>query len=316
MFSFLSLLAIAAVTTVAVWASRRSEAFHPIAIDESLRPLLQRARSETRVRAFVSVSMGFLIFVALWTMNQYVPESYGLPLMLAPGTAAVIGLVTFALFPPVTVESPTKRRQASLVPRRPWSYGPRWAYVLPTVAAAGVVLFAILAGLSSRPSQDGNYRAIGFELDGTFSESSPFPGWYYGIPLIAMTLCLLAATLLALSRISAAPRPALESFGEADRLLRVFSARIVMKLSSGALFSYFGGVLLFAGTTTSSAARIWNGTAFDAVQPAAALGVTEIVLGLAVLVLGGSLLTLALIDVVKVPKFSSTTDSAVQKASS
>jgi len=316
MFSLLSLLAIAAVTAVTVWTSRRSDAFHPIVIDESLRPVLQRARAETRVRALVSVGVSFLTIAALWTVNQNVPSTYGLALMLAPGTGAIIGLVTFALFPPVTVESPTTRRQASLVPRRPWSYGPRWAYILPTVAAASVVLFAILAGLSSRPSQDGNYRAIGFELDGTFSESSPFPGWYYGIPLIIMTLCLLAATLLALSRISAAPRPTLESLGEADRLLRIFSSRIVMKHGSGALFSYFGGVLLFAGITTSGAARFWNGNTFDAVQPAATLGVTEIVLGLVALVLGGSLLTFALIDMVTVPKFISTAGPAAREASS
>jgi len=315
LLALLALLAIAAVTAVAVWASQRSDAFRPIVIDESLRPVLQRARSTTRFRALVSLGVSFLTFVAVWTMNQYVPQSYGLTLMLAPGIAAIVGLVAFALFPPVTAESPTRRRQASLVPRRLWSYGPRWAYVLPTVGAAAVVLFAILAGLSSRPSQDGNYRAIGFELTGTLSESSPYPGWYYGVPVIAMTLCLLAATLLALWRISSAPRPNLESLGEADRLLRVFSARAVMKLSSGALFAYLGGVLLFAGMTTHSAATIWNGVTFDAIQPAATLGVTEIVLGLAFVVLGGSLLALAVIDVVKVPKFRPSTERAVRSAS-
>lgn len=315
-FSLLALLAIAVGTAVAVWISRRSGAFRPLVVDESFRPVLLRVRSEARVRALVSVGVGVLTFVALWAVNRYVPESYGLPLMLAPGTAAIAGLVAFALFPPVTVDSPAVRREASLVPRRPWSYGPRWAYVLPTVAAAAVVVFAVLAGASSRQSQDGHYRAIGFELDGTFSESSPFPGWYYGVPLIAMTLCLLAATSLALWRISSAPRPPLESRGEADRLLRVFSARIVMKLSSGALFSYFGGVLLFAGMATTNAARFWNGGAFEAVQPAGALGVTEIVLGLIALPLGGVLLTLALADVVTVPRFDATANAAVREESS
>jgi len=315
MFSLLTLFAIALVAAVAVWASRRSDAFRPIAIDASLQPIFQRARSETRTRAFVSIGLSFLIFVAVCALNQYTPQSYGLPLMLAPGIAAIVGLTAFAFFPAVTAQSPTRRRQASLVPRRPWSYGPRWAYILPSVAAAAVVLFAILAGLSSRPSEDGTYRTIGFELDGTTSESSPYPGWYYGVPLIAMTLCLLAATLLALWRISAAPGPTLESLGEADRLLRVFSARAVMKLSSGALFTYFGGVLLYAGQATTNAATFWNGSNSVTLQPAATLGVTEVVLGLAFVVLGGSLLTLAVVDVSRVPKFSSESDPAEVSAS-
>lgn len=67
--------------------------------------------------------------------------------------------------------------------------------------------------------------------------------------------------------------------------------------------------------TTHSAATIWNGVTFDAIQPAATLGVTEIVLGLAFVVLGGSLLALAVIDVVKVPKFRPSTERAVRSAS-
>lgn len=310
MFSLFTLFAIAAVAAIAVWASRRSDAFRPISIDASLRAVFLRARSETRTRVFVTLGLSFVIFVATCALHQYGPQYYGLPLMLAPGAAAIVGLVAFALFPPVTAQSPTRRRQASLVPRRPWSYGPRWAYILPSVAAAAVVLFAIVAGLSSRPAEDGTYRTIGFELGDMTSGAGPYPGWFYGIPLIAMTVCLLAATLLALWRISAAPAPTLESLGEADRLLRVFSARAVMKLGSGALFTYFGGVLFYAGLATTSAATFWNGANSVSLQPATTLGVTEVVLGLAFVILGGSLLTLAVVDVVRVPKFSSESDPA------
>lgn len=308
MFSLLALFAIAVVTAAAVWASRRSEAFRAIVIESSLHPVLQRARARTRFRALASLGVSFLTFLALWAVNQSVPESFGLPLMLAPGTAAIVALVVFSLFPPVTAESLTPRHQASLVRRRPWSYGPRWAYVLPTVAAAAVIVFAVFAGLSSTPDEDGTSRSIAFRLGNYESTAGPYPGWYYGVPLIVMTLCLLAATLLALWRISAAARPALESLGEVDRLLRVFSARAVMKLSSGALFAYFGGVLVFAGMSTMNAARIWNGTTYVAVQPAMMTGITEGVLGLAVLVLGGSILLLALVDVVKMPELSSQPD--------
>ena len=315
MFALLALIIIAIVTTFVLLLARRSEAFRPVRIDESLWPVLRRARSATRIRAWVSLGVSILTFAAVCAGNQFVPQYYGLPLLLAPGAAAIVGLVAFALFPRVTAEIPTRRREANLVPRRLWSYGPGWAYVLPTVAGSAVILFAILAGLSSRQSQDGTYREIGFDLGSYSSGAGPYPGWFYGIPLMAMTLCLLAATALALHRIAAAPRPTLASLGDADRLLRVFSARAVMKLSSGALFTYFGGVLLFAGLATTNAAHVWNGNIFVAIQPATALGVTEAVLGLAFLILGGVLLALALADVTRLPKFGSQTDTVVGSAS-
>ncbi|TFD14908.1 hypothetical protein E3T35_00490 [Cryobacterium sp. TMT1-2-2] len=126
------------------------------------------------------------------------------------------------------------------------------------------------------------------------------PGWY-GLPLIGLTVLLAAATLFALGRIASAARS--EQFSDLDRAVRILATRVVMQLSSGALFLYFGGVLLFAGWTTSNAATVFapGGVALSSVQPAAAIGLTEVIAGLVVALLGGVLVILAILDATRQP---------------
>lgn len=237
--------------------------------------------------------------VTLWALdrvNQAQPGWYGLPLMLAPGVAAAIGLLVFALTPTRIVTDRPKRRSANLVPRRVWTYGPAWGFLLPLCAAVAVVVFAIIAGLAASAPPDGAFRSITIGS----RTAGPYPGWYYGVPLIGLTVLLAAATLFALGRIASAARS--EQFDELDRSVRVLATRVVMQLSSGALFLYSGGVLLVAGWATRNAAVTFlPGGATSAVQPAAAFGLTELVAGLVVALLGGVLVSLSILDATTQP---------------
>ncbi|WP_104199106.1 hypothetical protein [Cryobacterium sp. Y29] len=239
------------------------------------------------------------VAVALWALDrvhQAQPGWYGLPLMLAPGVAAAIGLLVFALMPTRIVTDRPTRRSADLVPRRVWTYGPAWGFLLPLCAAVAVVAFAIIAGLTASAPPDGAFRSITIGS----RTAGPYPGWYYGVPLIGLTVLLAAATLFALGRLASAARS--EQFDELDRAVRVLATRVVMQLSSGALFLYSGAVLLVAGWATRNAAITFlPGGTTSAVQPAAAFGLTELVAGLVVALLGGVLVSLSILDATTQP---------------
>jgi len=296
MFLVLIIVTIVAVAVVVSVFLNRADAFRPIVVDAATARVLSRAGAATRWRAVATLGSAIGVLVAGAKWNEAAPQWYGLPLLLAPGTAACIGLLVFAAFPPLRLEGQTGRRVASLAPRYPWSLGPRWAYLLPLGSAIAVIVFAILAGLASSPSDDGNYRSISFDFGSSSSSAGPYPGWYYGIPLIIMTVVLFATTVLALWRVSGAPRPAVEALRAPDSALRLLAARTVMRLSSGALFVYAGGVLSFAGLTTGNAARILTAEGQITLQPAGALGVVELVAGVLAVLLGASLLALSVVD--------------------
>lgn len=249
------------------------------------------------LRNIAALAAGGVVLWALHLVNQAQPGWYGLPLMLAPGLAATLGLLVFALCPTRIVTDQSSRRSADLVPRRVWSYGPAWGFLLPLTAAGAVVAFAIIAGLASSAQPDGAFRSITIGS----STAGPYPGWYYGLPLIGLTVLLAAATLFALGRIASAARS--EQYSDLDRAARILATRVVMQLSSGALFLYFGGVLLFAGWATSNAATVFapGGVALSSVQPAAAIGLTEVVAGLTVALLGGVLVILSILDATRQP---------------
>ncbi|WP_129590539.1 hypothetical protein [Cryobacterium aureum] len=249
------------------------------------------------LRNIAALAAGGVVLWALDLVNQAQPGWYGLPLMLAPGLAATLGLLVFALCPTRIVTDRSSRRSADLVPRRVWSYGPAWGFLLPLSAAVAVVVFAIIAGLASSAQLDGAFRSITIGS----STSGPYPGWYYGLPLIGLTVLLAAATLFALGGIASAARS--ERFAELDRAVRILATRVVMQLSSGALFLYFGGVLLFAGWATRNAATVFapGGVALSSAQPAAAIGLTEVIVGLVAALLGGVLVILSILDATRQP---------------
>lgn len=295
------LVVVLIVVVIALARARSADAFRTVPVSPETASAVRAASDRTRTRTLTAIATGVLVFVAFVWLNEATPQAYGLPLLLAPGIAAATGLVAFGAFPPVRIHTETSRRQALLAPRRPWSYGPGWAYLLPLTAATATIAFTVIAGVTSTRSQDGEYRAIRV-FDGTsHTTASPYPGWYYGVPLLGMTVFLAAATMFALWRISSAPAPGTGTLAEADRMLRTASARVVMKLSSGALFAYFGGVLFFAGQATRNAATFWTGASSHVVQPEGAVGLIEMITGALALLYGASLLTLSGVDAARRP---------------
>lgn len=290
------LLTLVIVAIVRVSRRKRTAALRVTVTGTGIAAARRFARS-IMLRNIGALAVAGAVLGLLNLVNDAQPGWYGLPLMLAPGLAAVAGLLVFALTPTRMVSTGASRRSADLSPRRPWSYGPAWGFLLPLIAAAAVIAFAIVAGFASSPQPDGSYRSITVG-PGT---SGPYPGWFYGLPLIGLTVLLAAATLFALGRIASSPRS--DRFGELDRIVRVLATRVVMQLSSGALFLYFGGVLLFAGWATTNAATVFapGGGVVSNVQPTAFIGLSEVVVGLLVALLGGVLVVLSVLDATRQP---------------
>lgn len=254
----------------------------------------------TRSRNLLAVGAAIGVGVIGFTVSAGRPDLYGLPAMLTPGVAAIAALLVVSLVRAAPSARRDGVRSADLTPRRPWSYGPRWAFTLPLVGAGAVLAFAVVTGLTSSRSQDGHWRSISVRPE---SSAGPYPGWYYAVPLMAVTVLLVGATLFALGRNASAPRPSDTLLDTADRQARARTTQMIMKLSSGAMFSYFGGVLFFAGVTTRNAARAWDPltSGFERLQPQFAIGLVELFAGLAFGLLGLVLVLLSVVDALGLP---------------
>ncbi|WP_141629969.1 hypothetical protein [Salinibacterium sp. PAMC 21357] len=162
--------------------------------------------------------------------------------------------------------------------------------MLPVVIAAAFVVMLVGTGLTASADENGLLRVITVAEATTSSTASPYPGWFYGVPLIAVTVVLAVSTLLALSRVSATQSLPIEGFAELDRQWRAGSTLVITKLSTSALLLYFGGTAFIAGQATRNVATTYTaaGDTFSATfrQPELAIGVSLQVLG-AVLAISG-----------------------------
>ena len=90
-------------------------------------------------------------------------------------------------------------------------------------------------------------RAVSITMTGGSTSSGPFPGWYYGVPLLIATLVVVAATEWALSVV--ARRPAVVGLDHDDDLvLRQLSAHRLLRGAQVVLGITATGVLLVAGS--------------------------------------------------------------------
>jgi hypothetical protein len=200
------LVLLAATIVVAVLVARHTEAFRPVPVAAIPPAPSGRAARAARYRAALALLLGSITVGAGMMLAVRFPQTFGLPLLLAPCAGATVGLAAVSVLPVRTKEGPLTRRRADLTLRRPWSYGPGWAHTVPALSALAMIVFLVAAGLSSSRGADGYLRQIAFASGDRGSAAGPYPGWYYGAPLIAVIVLLAAATLVALGRIAGAPR--------------------------------------------------------------------------------------------------------------
>ncbi|MBN7794825.1 hypothetical protein [Microbacterium esteraromaticum] len=244
--SLYALLVVVAV--VLVWAithRRRADQ-----VPAHLAPVIAAARR----RALVGVLCAIVVFLAGAIAAVSMPVLLGLPLAVTPLLAAAAGLALYAATPPRSITVADDQPRTAGLSRRSWLtvIPGGWLHACLEIAAIFIVV-VVFCGLTADADDQGRSRAIRFETAGQASWSSPYPGWFYGIPALIALAVLVAAVVVALQRIgttAAFPSP---DDSDADAQWRRASASVVLSLATGAVLFSLGGIALMAGVTMNNA---------------------------------------------------------------
>lgn len=216
-------------------------------------PAVAQALRSARQRSLLAAVLAAAVLVGGLTAWDLRPRTLGLPFVVAPGLAAAIGLSCHALLPaPVAPVDGATVRQAALAPRRVWTFVPRrslaWACCLVAANVALLVVAGVTAGPDSR-----SFTVVHGNRSGT---SGPYPGWYYGWPVLVSTALLVAATVAALARVAQTPSLPRQGLDPADRAWRAASSRSIMLLATGMLSLQLAGLMFMASQSWTSASRV------------------------------------------------------------
>ena len=244
----------AAVGFVVAYRLRRSVGF----VRRSIVPHTAAATTAVVVRGVrfrMLGAVGVAAFVGLAVLPLRISD---IPLgtIIAPGVGAAVGLVVLALSPFPRRVPDFGIRQAELTPRTVGAFGPRWGFTLPSTAVVALLALLVVTGVSSST------------IDGVFSHeftvvlphagtntAGPYPGWSYGIPILAACALLIAAMLFALHRIAAAPRIGHRDASGLDSKLRATLTRFIMLAGTAVVVLYLGAVTLAAASAARSASQ-------------------------------------------------------------
>jgi hypothetical protein len=177
-------------------------------------------------------------------------------------------------------------RRAPLTPRTVRTLAPVGLRRLTWVWAGGLATTLVACGLAS-----GNGRDIERVWDAASSGAAgPFPGWFYGGPLLVATAVVVAATEVVLLLVAGGPAgagpPVADTAPADDLALRTVSARRVLRGTQLVLAWTLAGVLFVAGTALRSVGTIEvDGVGRTSVGLVAG-GTTLLLLGLAVALAG------------------------------
>ncbi|MEY9877173.1 hypothetical protein ABH931_006697 [Streptacidiphilus sp. MAP12-33] len=143
------------------------------------------------------------VVAAAWASGQ---GELGLGTMLAP-TLLGLGAVLGALAADATAPRPTGTvRVAGLTPRRIRDFVPRRAVAALGVCAAVLVALLAVAGAVASPDDLGRSgRAFAYGCGDVAALRGPWPGFFYGVPLLAALAVAGTGSLLALRRIARRP---------------------------------------------------------------------------------------------------------------
>lgn len=243
--------------------------------------------SQRRAGGAIALAVGLLI--AMVSLGFAVPWALGVPLAVAPTVAASGGLLFYAFPGQRGFRVPENSvRSASLEPRSPWALARHPSVWLPAGTALGLTLFLVFTGVTASSDEFGRSRSITVSTPFSSSGASPYPGWFYGAPILLGVALLLASTFIALHRISKIPAFPLPELAEIDRKWRLGSTRIVSAISGTGLLVTWAGVMLIAGNALHSVNSGADGSASGA-----AAGMVFTILGMVAFIASMVAITLA-----------------------
>jgi len=298
-------LAIITAALALVWLAvvrlRHTEAFRRVTVPAHLAPSLHAARHAFRRRGALVAAAAVAVAGLAVGLDQAMPDPYGLLLILTPALMNLAGLIVIAALPRVPVAESGSQRSADLAPRRPWTFAPTWARLLPTTA--GLLLLAVIVGfgLTASGSEDGLSRAIRIDSGAYSSTATPYPGWFYGLPMLLLAVALAVTAATALARVAASARPTDATLREADQVMRMLITRVIVKLTTGTFVVYLGGLMFMGGIALSAASGQWFDGSYAQIEPWAAVAITLFCVGLIAVGIGVALVLLAVLDALTPP---------------
>lgn len=249
---------------------------------------------------------GFAVCGAVASRGTVDTELMGLPFALAIPLGAIAGLLVFALIWRLRwSDGNAPQRSAELETREPWSFSTRAMLLTPVLGGSILIVALLLAGLASVTDESGKHIGLpGVVLSGWAEEDgkifdvqysqdvfAPFPGWFYGVPLIVCIVVLLAGLYLVLRRIAGAPRPPETGLRAADTLLRQGASEFVVLWVGMAFIAQMAGLAVISGVGFQSMNQrsvphlnLEGMPPREILQPGHGLGVVLMYLGLALMI--------------------------------
>ncbi|WP_199847911.1 hypothetical protein [Streptomyces dysideae] len=199
-------------------------------------PPASRARVDRYAR-WTGLAIGVLASSRLLPLVDGKGPLYAIPVF---GLCAVAGVL---LGDALTAPRPGTVRTAGLTPRRVRDHvPPRMTWLLLGLAAALVALLTVAAAVASPDDLGRAGRALTVTCQGMTHMSTPWPGLYYGIPILATLAISTAACGWSLRRI--ATRPGDEQ-SRRDRTLAIVAAwGLVVSTSMFGAASTVSGALM------------------------------------------------------------------------
>lgn len=246
-------LLVVIVVVVAVWLAARRRTPADTLLGEAagrLTPVIVAARR----RAFIAVAFAVVVFLAGVAAGVTMPGLLGMPVAVAPLVASACGLLLYSATPPRSVVVPDDQPRTAGLARRSWlSVIPEgWKHASIEITVTFVALL-IFFGVTAHTDDQGLSRSIRFEAEGQMSTATPYPGWFYGVPVLISLFVLTVATVVALQRIGAAAALPHPDDADADARWRTGSASVVLSLATGAVLFTQGGIATMAGLTMNNA---------------------------------------------------------------
>jgi hypothetical protein len=215
----------------------------PVAVDA-----LVRTRGRTVAWRLAGLGVGILASMALIALPS---ESLGLGAALAAptfGLCLLCGVIVGEMLGRAPV-GPT--RTASLEIRSPQAFLPR--ALLWWVAGTGTVLFGFLLvtsilGVADDMGRAGRAIAVRCSAD-LVAAASPWPGWFYSLPVGGAVLLGVAVAALAARVVAGRPRPRSDESGRlVDDHLRHASGRTIVATVGVVVAAPLAGSAAFAGS--------------------------------------------------------------------
>ncbi len=233
--------------------------------------------------------------VLAWNLHEQFPSAAGLPLAVAP--AGMWGLASAVLaWWPLPYEFAdsgsvgSSVASADLTPRSTATFGPRWGIIVPTVLLAATTVGLLVAGILSGTDEKGRFRnlpyisANGAELDNNMvvthiqlghGSVGPFPGWYYGLPVLGLLLVGAGLSLWALYSNARRPRLRATKLLAFDDAVRTNVGFVISTGFSAMLCLQAAPLMLFAASALFSSGQ---STAYEVGQVAEAATIPDTVL--------------------------------------